>query len=309
MRSVNGLLFLSLALVLYSCEEILLEQDISTSTVELLAPAEGTTIETSPIGFHWTAVEGASAYHLQIVTPGFEAPQQIITDSIVEDNFYFEELPESAYEWRVNATNSGYGTSFSSAAFRVETNEDFSDQQVNLFSPSGNYLSKERSMTLDWGAVEGATVYRVQIIQNGQMVTEETVMETSLTVGFPEGQSTWRVRAENDSWNTRYSDRGIFIDSVEPEAPRLIRPVDEADIPLPEVTFEWERDSSPGSEEIDSIFIFRDLELSQLAEKEGVTTSYIKTLDRGETYYWFMRSYDIAGNGGEESEVFSFTIN
>ncbi|MBZ9731338.1 hypothetical protein LB467_16740 [Salegentibacter sp. JZCK2] len=309
MKKFISLSLISLSLMFYSCEKILLEQDISISNVEMLAPGQGVTVQTSTISFRWTAVEGASTYHFQIATPGFLAPQQIITDSTTEDNFYLEELPEGDYEWRVKAINSGYSTSFSSASFRVEINEEFSDQRVNLFSPSDNYLSNENNMTLDWGEIEQASVYRVQIIQNGQVVTETTITGTNLTIGFPEGPTTWRVRAENDSQNTAYSERSIFVDTVEPETPRLISPADEADISVPEVTFEWERNNIQGSEEIDSIFVFKDLELSELVVKERVTTSYNKTLDRDETFYWFIRSYDAAGNWGGRSEVYSFTIN
>lgn len=308
MKKSISLSALSLLMFFISCEEILLEEDISASTVDLLAPANTTTIETSPVSFHWTAVEGASSYHFQIATPGFESPRQIMTDSILEGNWYSEVLLDGDYEWRVKAFNSGYGTAFSTAAFRVETNGDFSDQKVNLFSPSDNYLANTNTLTLNWGELEGATVYRVQIVQNGEVVEERTTAEGHIELQFPEGESTWRVRAENESSNTAFSSRVIFVDTVEPQTPQLIRPEDDANLPLPDVTFEWERNATSGSEEIDSIFVFRNLELSELAVKERVTTSYNTTLERGETYYWFMRSWDTAGNRGERSEVFSFTI-
>jgi hypothetical protein len=308
MRKFTTIAVLSLSMVLYSCEEILLVQDLTASTIELLAPAEGVVLDSLDNSFHWTALEGATHYHFQIATPGFAAPRQLVTDSTVTVNYYMQELLEGEYEWRVKAINSGYSTAFSSAAFRVERNEDFSDQQINLFSPSDNYLSKEKSITLEWEEIEEATLYRVQIIQNGQVLEEKTTMENSMTIAFPEGQSTWRVRAEIESRNTMFSERSILVDTVEPESPRLISPEDEAVLSLPDVTFEWERNNIPGSEEIDSIFVFKDLELSEMVLKERVTTSYSKTLNREETYYWFMRSYDIAGNRGEKSEVFSFTI-
>ena len=305
----NIFLFLiSLPLVFYSCEEILLEQDISTSTVELLAPSEGAIVETSTISFRWTAVEGASAYHIQIATPGFSAPQQVITDSIVNDNFYLEDMPEGEFEWRVKATNSGFTTTYTSAEFTVKTTADFSEQQVKLFSPSDNFLSSSSDIVLNWGEVEGAIVYRVQILQNDKVVVEKTTSETHLAMNFPEGQSTWRVRAENDSRNTLYSERTVSVDTKAPERPTLIRPADKATLSLPTVTFEWDRNSIEGSEEIDSLFVFNDLERTNLVMKERVTTSYVTTLDREETYYWFMRSYDAAGNVGDRSEVFSFTI-
>ena len=308
MKKIKIFLSLSIPLMFYSCEEILMEEDLSGSKVELLAPAEGTTVPTSNVTFNWTMVEGASAYQLQIATPNFDAPQQVVVDKIVEENSTSEELQEGSYEWRVRALNSGFATIFTSAEFTVKTTEDFSEQQVKLFSPSNNFLSNSRDMVLNWGEVEGAVAYRLQIVQNDKVVVEKTTSETHLSMDFPEGQSTWRVRAENDSRNTLYSERTVFVDTEAPESPTLLRPADKANFSLPSVTFEWDRNSVEGSEEIDSLFVFKNLELTDLMVKERVTTSYVTTLDREETYYWFMRTYDAAGNIGERSEVFSFTI-
>ena len=308
MKKISGLLVLSLLFVFYSCEEILLEEDLSGSKVELLAPSEGTEVATSNVTFNWTVAEGATAYQFQIATPNFDAPQQIVVDTIVEENASSEELRGGSYEWRVRAFNSGFTTNYVSAEFTVKTTEDFSEQQVKLFSPSNNFLSSSDDIVLNWGEVEGANVYRVQVLQNEKVVVEKTTSETHLSMSFPKGQSTWRVRAENDSRNSLFSERIVFVDTKAPESPTLLRPADKANVSLPTVTFEWERNSVSGSEEIDSLFVFKDLELKDLVVKKRVTTSYVTTLDREETYYWFMRSYDAAGNVGERSEVFSFTI-
>ncbi|MCX2839448.1 hypothetical protein OQ279_14955 [Salinimicrobium sp. MT39] len=308
MKKNKVILALFLPLMFFSCEEILLEEDLSGSKVELLAPVEGTTVATSMVAFNWTAVEGATAYQFQIAAPNFDAPQQLVVDEIIEENFTSEELQEGSYEWRVRALNSGFTTTYASAEFTVKATEDFSEQQVKLFSPSNNFLSGSGDIVLNWGEVEEATVYRVQILQNEEVVVEKTTSETHLSMDFVEGQSTWRVRAENDSRNTLYFERTVFVDTKAPESPTLLRPADKANFSLPTVTFEWDRNSVEGSEEIDSLFVFKDLELADLVVKERVTTSYATTLDREETYYWFMKSYDSAGNVGERSEVFSFTI-
>lgn len=308
MKKNKIFLLLSISLVFFSCEKILLEKDLTSSKVELLAPAVGTSIGTSNVTFNWTVVEGATAYQFQVATPNFDAPQQIVVDKIVEENSSSEELQEGNYEWRVRALNSGFTTTYASAEFTVKTIEDFSEQQVNLFLPSNNFLSSSRDLVLNWGEVEGAIVYRVQILQDEKVVVKNTTSETHVIMNFPEGQSTWRIRAENDSRNTLYSERTVFVDTEAPVSPTLFRPADKANLSLSKVSFEWERNSIEGSEEIDSLFVFKDLELTDLVVKDRVTTSYVSTLDREETYYWFMRSYDAAGNVGERSDVFSFTI-
>jgi hypothetical protein len=308
MRKLKAFVGVGLSLLIISCEEILLEQDITNKTVEIIAPAGGTVVGSPDVTFNWTALEGASFYHLQIATPDFVAPQQLITDSIVEGNFYFQELTENEYEWRVNALNSGYHTSYASAPFGVNVPGDFSDQHVNLYSPSDNYLSQTRSVALNWEEIENATVYRIQILKEGQLVDEKTTAQTNFQMEMAEGEFIWRVRAENEFNTTFYSERNIFIDTEKPNTPQLLNPVDNLELSTTAVAFQWFREEINGSDEVDSLFIFKDIELNQLVEKDQVTTSHSTILERGETYYWLMKSYDAAGNIGDQSSVFSFSI-
>lgn len=286
-----------------------MEEDISETEVEILAPGEDVVVKASSISFHWAAVDAATSYHLQIATPNFEQPQQIVADTEVEDNFFTEELPENTYEWRVRAVNSGYSTSFATAGFTVESNEDFSSNRIVLLAPKDEFATNQEVVNLEWQEMPDATSYRVQITEQGNLIKEETTTKKELEVELPEGEFVWKVRAENETRNTFYSSRKIQIDIVSPAVPELIKPADESTLTTETVNFEWKREEKAGSAETDSLFVFKDVKMEELVEKEQVTTSHNTILERQENYYWYMRSYDAAGNKSERSIIFSFTVN
>lgn len=309
MRVPIAIFTVFLLLTTVSCEEILLEQDISSSNLELLAPRDSVVVRASSVFFNWSPVKGSTSYQIQIATPNFQQATQIVVDTQVEDNSFFLDLPKSNYEWRVRAVNSEYNTSFKSAFFSVEDTEYFSSDRVVLIAPEDNYITNNLNIDLEWREVEGATSYRLQILEENNLIKEETTASTNIIIEFPQGEFTWKVRAENETQNTFYSERSLLTDTLSPNIPKLIRPTNEATLSSETVNFEWERSDLGGSNETDSLFVYKDIGLEELVKKERVSISYNLILDREETYYWFMRSYDDAGNTSERSEVFSFTIN
>src|SRR5690606_23040716 len=106
-------------LAVFSCEELLFEQDISKEKVILIAPANNTEIEANSVSFNWEAVEGATNYEIQIAIPNFVNATQLALNTVTDDTFYQVELIVNEYEWRVRAQNSGYSTAYSSAKFKV----------------------------------------------------------------------------------------------------------------------------------------------------------------------------------------------
>lgn len=294
--------------LMVSCEEILLEEDILESEVELLAPIGRAVVETSAVNLSWSTVDGAVSYKLQIASPDFEAPTQVISVS-VEESHYIQDLGEGDYEWRVKAINSGFETLYSTAEFQVNYSEEFADQFVVLISPPDQFVSKNEEVELTWSAIEESELYRVQLYTKGEIVKEEIVSGTSIQISFPEGKTVWKVRAENEAQHTLYSERTLIVDTKMPLAPMLVSPADKWEVSNPAVSFEWEREAVAGTEEVDSLFVFADADLEMLVEKAQVNLEYNLVLERDSTYYWYMRAYDQAGNQSEDSEVFSFTIN
>jgi len=111
-----------LMISMLSCEEIINEQNITTDTINLLAPTENVTLKTqTKITFHWEVLNGATEYQLQIAEPNFSSANQIVHDTLLHKNsFIIDSLQVSNYEWRVRALNSAYETGYTTNGFGVE---------------------------------------------------------------------------------------------------------------------------------------------------------------------------------------------
>jgi hypothetical protein len=117
-----GWLF-SLVFLIYACDDIIEVEDISERTVTLVAPTDGAILNASTIHFDWESVEDAESYRIQIATPDFDAPLQIVADATVPDSTattFSVSLDAGAYQWRVRAQNSDYYTSYTTQIFTVE---------------------------------------------------------------------------------------------------------------------------------------------------------------------------------------------
>ena len=117
MRYLKILLLLSF---LTSCEEIIEVEDISNSTVIVLAPTNAATLVITDINFSWEAVEDAERYKLQIATPNFESANQIALDTTITATSFNQTLELGNYEWRVRGENSGYQTPYTIQSFSIE---------------------------------------------------------------------------------------------------------------------------------------------------------------------------------------------
>ncbi len=295
--------------ILFSCEEVLFEPEISGERVTLIAPANNTEIAGNSVRFNWEPVDGATGYEIQIATPSFANANQLLLNTVTDSTFYQMELVQNEYEWRVRAQNSGYATSYTSARFRVIPVTDFSSYTVILLSPPNGTITNEETWTLSWEEVPGATQYRVQVLDgNGQPIQSEATTETNLEVTFPEGRLQWQVRAEKDMEFTLYSARNILVDVTAPNIPILTTPEDGKILTDPSVSFDWTRTLVAGSVESDSIYVYRDPDLTDLVLKDEVTAPFETNLEINETYYWYMEAFDEAGNMSGESGVSDFSI-
>ena len=99
------------------------------------------------------------------------------------------------------------------------------------------------------------------------------------------------------------------MDLTPPNTPQLISPANGSETSDTEVEFAWNREDVDGTAERDSIFIYSDESLNDLATKAlGANKTHMETLTEG-TYYWFLKAYDAAGNESEASTTFNFTVN
>ena len=117
MRSLYFFILLGFVL---SCSEIIEVPDISDITVNVLAPINGAVLNTTNVSFTWDDVEDAESYRLQIANPNFENAIQIPVDSTLTETNFTTTLDIGNYEWRIQALNSGYQTSYTTQSLTIE---------------------------------------------------------------------------------------------------------------------------------------------------------------------------------------------
>lgn len=117
MKKIIGLISI---IVVISCDDIVGIDDISDNEVTIIAPSEGTVLNTLSPTFSWEILDGAETYQLQIATPSFENATQVVLDTtITSTNFSFS-LDLGIYAWRIRAENSAYETPYTTQSFSIE---------------------------------------------------------------------------------------------------------------------------------------------------------------------------------------------
>lgn len=308
-KLILSILGISITL-LFSCEDIIYEDDISDETVHLVAPYDGAVFNSTGITFTWDPIENGSQYRIQIARPNFDQPLEIMSDNVIDSTSFTTQLNVGTYQWRVQGVNSSYTTRYSTRSFTIQSNEDFQNNSVTLLSPANNALTNVAQQQLLWQAVIGATVYQLQLIRlsDSSVIIDEETVATSYPYTFSDGNYQWKVRAGNGEQHTLYASRNISIDITAPGTPVLNAPVNLSNSSDNDVIFQWSRTPIAGSQEKDSIYIYNNNLLTDLEYKDEHNSPFSKTLDNG-TYYWYVKSFDAAGNAGQQSSVFSFTLN
>lgn len=96
-----------LLLCCWGCED-LIEKNLTKQHVRVIAPVDNTKTLPGKVTFLWQPTEGATAYHLTIVSPDFEQATQVICDTVIGTTKYTIGLNPGNYQWRVLPRNSAY---------------------------------------------------------------------------------------------------------------------------------------------------------------------------------------------------------
>jgi len=110
-------------MMLSGCEDIIEVDNISEERVNLLAPADDVTSNSTTISFSWEMMEEAENYQLQVAKPSFEEAIEIVTDTTTNSTQYSDSYSEGNFEWRVKALNSAYETEYTTHSFSIVQEE------------------------------------------------------------------------------------------------------------------------------------------------------------------------------------------
>jgi hypothetical protein len=201
------LFFLFTSIVLASCQEIIEEPNISNARVELLAPANGVTLNQNELTFRWDFVTDATAYRIQLADPNFERPLQILVDSILEPdslglmtNFIDLNLGNGIYQWRVKALNFGYETAYSTHSFVVDSPpESEIVSQIELLTPL-NDATQTSPVNFSWEHVPSPgiskldSIYFYTDISLSEVVLRASGVNQSANIELGPGSYFWRIQ-------------------------------------------------------------------------------------------------------------------
>ncbi|MCV9387451.1 hypothetical protein [Reichenbachiella ulvae] len=150
--------------IMASCG-VILEVDISSDEVKVLAPGEGAEIFSEEIQFKWEELKGASEYEIVVVSPDFDQPATVALDSVVGEVTFLEiALEPGDYQWQITALNEGYRSTGVIRSFQVMDSSfyfDLSEYELVLNAPSSGTVFAESRVTLSWTQLDKARKYHI----------------------------------------------------------------------------------------------------------------------------------------------------
>ncbi len=277
----------------------------------LVSPASGTyTNDNTPI-LDWNAASLAVAYQVQIATtPTFSTTERDITTGSTA--YSPSPLPDGAHYWRVRGRDSigNWGPWSTVWVFIIDT---VPPGIVTLVSPTSTSYINDNTPYLDWNVASGAYEYQIQIDYDflfAPAYIDYTGTNTYYTA--PTLSNTdfwWRVRAIDRAGNVGpWSAVWLFtVDTVPPGTPTLVSPLDDSYTNISSPYLDWNTATGGATYQL---HVDNDNDFSSLAVDytSGNTFYTLPVLGDG-TYYWRIRSIDLAGNIGGWSEVWQFTID
>ena len=316
----NNIKFLSIIwlLLFISCDDIL-EEDLSSDLVTPITPTDGSTIVNNLVNFSWESLEGADDYRLQLVRPSQN--NMMVLDSLVNSTSFQYPLEPGTYEWRVRGENFAYETAYSfPISFTVEASSDLTNQTLLLNTPSANLYTNTTNLLFTWNDLQFADSYTFELIKNlnGQTTLTQqsgitgTNFSVNASVFDEDAEYIWKVKAVNSNSETAYTSRSIYIDRQAPNQPSLVSPANEEVITDIAIDFNWTigQDSGNVQSEVSSVLeIAQDANFNTIIESFTVTNGISQQVDIPNvgTYYWRVRTIDVAGNSGSYSISRSFT--
>ncbi len=276
----------------------------------LVTPSNGVTNQPASLSLFWQRVPAASSYRVQLSTRG-DFSVTAINES-VSDTFRAVTLSnDSAYYWRVNATNAG-GTSAWSVPFNF-TVVAAAPSAPTLVFPSPGATNQPLGLSLVWNRVAAASSYRLQLsTRNDFSVTSinEVVGDTVGAVTLSSDSTYyWRVNATNAGGTGAWARDSFTTIPSAPSGVSLLFPAHAAKIATDSALFIWLK-ALPQVDRY-SLKIATDSLMSDLVLVDSSVTDTVKVcanLRNGKKYWWSVSAHNSTGWSGS-GDGRSFTVN
>ncbi len=314
-------LLLLISITFNSCQDFI-EEDISGETTSFVIPQNNDTIAEFS-SFVWDEIEGATKYHLEVVSPNFTTPNFIAYDTLVNGTDIFLTLSPNQYQLRVTGKNNGYDSETSDIITVYVDSISGSQSQIDLISPANNsFENGDFNGLFNWSSLPNVSSYEISIRQGTDFETGtivytqnniSTTTHTASSATFTEGNYTWAVKANFTQGGTTQNFISSFkVDTEAPVIPSLQTPNDFATVTSP-VEFTWTNGADNGtiqSPVTTYIDIATDVNFNNIVQSNSTQSNSIElTINQPGTYYWSLYNVDEAGNVGDFSATREFTIN
>ncbi len=283
------------------------------SAPTLLTPANAETGVPVLTGFSWTASSGATSYGLQVSTDALFT-SVVVSQTGLSGTGYTLAAPLSnstLYYWRMNATNAGGTSSYSSTS--SFTTIVAAPAAPTLASPSNAATGVSSSPTLSWNVSTGATSYQLQVSTSPTFSTtvfdQSNITSTSQQVSGLANNTLyyWRVNATNAGGTSSYSSTWSFTTIVAaPAAPTLASPSNAATSVSTSPTLSWNASTGATSYQLQvstsptfSTTVFDQSNITS-------TSQQVSGLANNTLYYWRVNATN-AGGTSPYSSTSSFT--
>lgn len=318
----NIVYILIAALALASCEKIVAE-DITGKVPVIILPAANDTIQNNPVHFKWQEMEGASKYHLMVVSPSFAGISSYVLDTIVTGTSFYYPLDSNEYEMKLCGINGGYvSDTVGPVKFWVGVQAGSTGGNVQLNSPTDlTYVNASFNKQFQWVALSGVSSYEISI-REGSTFATGTILDAQNNIAttiytspstFNEGSYTWGVKAYfSTGGETNFSTRTFYVDVNDPNVATLLSPTDFSFLSQGSIVFTWNNGSDPGSihAPINSLLeIASDAAFTSIVSSTTIQGNSTTVALAAGTYYWRVSNTDDAGNSAASSNVYQLTLN
>lgn len=258
----------------------------------------------------WTSIEAADKYKLEVNTaPDFSGTIIFIADSLIDTIKTLDSLTNNfTYYWRVTALDNSGNFSDPSNIFKFTTKL----MSASLINPENNSFNLSLTPTLEWGTVDGANKYRLEVNSQtdflGDIIfDEDTINLTSKQIGRLTDNTDyyWRITALNSEGNSgdtsityKFSTDYMVLSSIPNGAMGVTT----------SPTLNWEKTSGASKYRLEVNTASDFAGLSVLDSTSIADTSYTLTeLINNTTYYWRVTASSDALLKPNTSPVYNFT--
>jgi predicted phage tail protein len=307
--------------------------DVQPPTMSsLLLPPNGHVRLPGAVVTVWSACTdnvGVAGYNLEVYqlnSAGVATP--VYANTVAGTTDTTPALPAGVYLWRIRAFDAAGNASLWTAAFAFTLDATATPDAtpptapVRVSPPNLGPAFFDPRVPLTWTAgadpQSGIAFHRVEVFAPGPVLVETLTAQTSATTSaLPDGTYTWRVTAVNGDGLTTASAPPDWtftvnraLDVTRPSAPTKIAPVDGSSLAPGPMAASWTASVDNGMIAYYEFQFDTDpafMTPTAISGQRNAVTATL-TMDQPGTYFWRVRAVDAAGNVGQWSGVWIFTI-